>query len=98
LWADFFVVEKVSTVGVQQVNVDHTSIGEYVQTARISNETYYGLMLPVWDTLPKERRQDVLKKIFEDGKEKGYKQVSLINKEGKQAGFASDGRVDAMMQ
>jgi hypothetical protein len=97
LWADFFVAEKVSTIGVRQVNVDHTSIGEYIQTARISNETYYGLMLPVWDTLPKDRREEVLKKIFDDGKDKGYRQVSLINKEGKQAGFASADRMDAMM-
>ena len=97
LWADFFVAEKVSTAGVQQVNVDHTSMGEYIQTARISNETYYGLMLPLWDSLPKERREEVLRKIVEDGKDKGYRQVSLINKEGKQAGFASADRIDAMM-
>lgn len=97
LWADFFAAEKVSTVGVQQVNVDHTSIGEYIQTARISNETYYGLTLPVWDTLPKDRREEVLKKLLDEGQDKNYRQVSLINKEGKQAGYAAAGRIDAMM-
>jgi hypothetical protein len=97
LWADFFVAEKVSTAGVQKINVEHTSMGEYIQTARISNETFYGLLLPVWDGLPKDRREDILKKLYEDGKEKGYRQVTLINKEGKQAGFASDGRLDVIM-
>jgi hypothetical protein len=96
VWSDFLVVEKVSTVGVKKVDMEFTPMGEYVQTARISGETFYGLMLPTWDTLSKEKREEVLKKILDAGKDKGYKQVTLINKDGKQAAFASANRMEVM--
>ena len=97
VWADFVVVEKISTAGVQQVEVESTPFGEYIKTGRISEDTFYGLMLPSWDALSKEKRLEFLQKVYDAGKEKGYKQVALINKDGKQAGFASATRLEVIM-
>jgi hypothetical protein len=96
-WADFLAVDKIATAGVQRVDVESSPIGEYVATARISGDAFYGLMSPAWDALPKDKREEFLRKVLDAGKEKGYKQVTLINKDGKQAGFASANRLEVIM-
>ena len=52
------------------------------------------LLLPTWENLSKEKKQEILQKLYQDGKDKGYSQVNLINKDGKPAGFASATRFD----
>lgn len=97
VWANFIVVEQVSTAGVEPINIENSVLKEHVKTARLSNETFYGQLQPSWDALPKEKRQEFLQKVFQACREKGCKQVSLITKDGKAAGYASATRLDVVM-
>ncbi len=97
IWADFFAAEKISSAGVNPVSLENSVLAEYATTARVSGENFYGLLSPAWDALPKEKRLELLKKVLDEGRDRGYAQVILINKEGKQAGFASASRVEVVM-
>ena len=97
VWSTYLVDDQVSTANVKRVELEGTPFIEFVKTGRISGDTFYGLLQPSWDTLPKEKREEFLKKLLEAGSEKGYKQVSLTNKQGKAAGFASATRLEVNM-
>jgi hypothetical protein len=97
VWADFIAEEKIPDTGVTQVQMEGTPFGEFVKTGKISGDTFYGLLQPTWEAMPKEKRQELLQRLLEAGKEKGYKQVHLINKDGKAAGFASATRLEVNM-
>ena len=95
VYATFFAVEKSATVSsVRSIVIDDPLFKDFVASAQISGERFYGLLKPTWDGLSKEKKQEILIKIYQSGKDKGYTQVSLINKDGKQAGFASTTRLD----
>jgi hypothetical protein len=97
IWANYVVEEKVPNSAVLRVDLDPGTFAEFIKTGKVSGDTFYGLLQPAWDSLPKDKRQDFLKKVLEAGKEKGYRQVTLIDKDGKNAGFASDSRVEVIM-
>ena len=97
VWSTYIVDEQVSSAGVIKVNLENSPINEHVKTGRISGETFYGLLGPSWDALPKEKREEFLQTIMQEGPERGYKQVNLIAKDGKTAGFASPTRVEVFM-
>jgi len=94
IYANFFVAEKGVTAEVRVVGIEDALYRDYIESARVSNETLYGLLLPTWENLSKEKKQEILQKLYQDGKDKGYSQVNLINKDGKPAGFASATRFD----
>jgi hypothetical protein len=97
IWANYVAEEKVPNSAVVRVDLEPGTFAEYIKTGKVSGDTFYGLLQPAWDSLPKDKRQDFLKKVLEAGKEKGYRQVTLIDKEGKNVGFASDSRIEVIM-
>lgn len=98
VWANYFAEQPVSTSGVQSVNLDNAIYREHLKSAKIASETFYGVLLPSWDTLPKEKREEYIKKILQAGPSSGFKQVSLMRSDGKNAGYASASRVDIPSQ
>lgn len=95
----YFWVEAVSKDGglstnVKNVNLDNSSLKEHIQTARISGDTFYGIVLPSWDGLSREKKEEFLSKIMLIGGEKGFARVNLINKQGRTVGFASPEKVE----
>lgn len=98
-WADYETKEtnKVSP-GVIKVNLENSELKEYIQTARINEETFFGITMAAWAGLNSEKKEELLKKILSIGPEKGYKKVHLINENGKSVGFASDEKVEIYHQ
>ncbi len=97
VYSTFFISDRQSSVQPVSVDLEDTNFKEYVSTGRIISETFYGLVQPAWDNLPKERRLEVLKNIYQTGTQKGYTQVNLIGKDGRSAAFASKTRLDVIM-
>ena len=97
VWANFVVEERVSQSGVRNANVEAAGMREHVKVSKISGDTLYVQLLPSWNALPKEKRTELLQKVLEAGPAQGYQRVSLLNKEGKQAGFASSTRIEVVM-
>jgi len=97
VWANYVVVSEASTKGVQTFEIENSILAEHIKAAKISNGTLYGMLLPSWDTLPKEKREEFLVKVQKVGSDKGYTQVSLVTKDGKMAAFASATRTEVKM-
>ncbi len=97
LWSNFAIANDATTAGVQTVQIENVIAQEHVNTARISGETFYALMQPSWDLLPKEKRVEILKAIYQVATEKGCKQVHLTNRQGKAAGYATPTRTEIIM-
>jgi hypothetical protein len=89
------VPADVST-NVKKVNLDNSSLQEFLKTARISGETFYGITLLEWQSMTTEKKEEALKKIFSMGADKGYTKVHLINKDGKTVGYASAEKVEVI--
>ena len=98
VWSTYLIEAEVSTVGVTKVDIDSTPLlAEHLKTARISGDRFYGFLQPSWDGLTKEKRQEYLEKLLPALAEKNIRQISLITKDGKTAGFASADRIDVYM-
>lgn len=98
VWANFFVVEQASTEGVKGYDLADSPFRDDVKVAKISGETFYGIMKPAWETMTKEKQQDVLQRIQQTGKTDGWTSVSLMNSTGKTVGYASLTRTELVGQ
>ncbi len=97
LYSNYYLVEPVANANVVSVDIDEPAYKQFVSTGRINGGMLYGILMPSWDTLSEEKRQEVLLKIYQAGKFNGYTQVTLMTKEGKIAGFASPTNLDVNM-
>jgi hypothetical protein len=93
-WSANTVEEKASTAGVRSLAVDNLTYRDYVQSGRASSPTLYFQMNPNWDTVPKEKKTEVMQKMVATAAEVDCTQVSLIAANGKNAGYAAANRVD----
>lgn len=96
IYANYFVVEEKLQTSVRSIEIDDPSYKDFVGTARVSGNTLYGMLLPTWESLSKEKKEEILVKLYQGGKEKGYSRVTLVNKDGKQVGYASASRIDVL--
>ncbi len=94
-WANSYDTEA-KTANVVAVNLDNSSLKENIQTARISNDIFFGIVLPSWDELAQTKKEEILKKIIAIGGEKNFKQVQLLNAKGKTVGFATNEKVEVL--
>ena len=94
VWSSYFAQPTISNAGVVQVDFANPVIDEHVHKAKVSNNMLYAQMKESWDVLPKEKKLEMLKMIYEGGASLGYTQVNLIDKGGKTVGFASTTRLE----
>lgn len=93
-WAEYFNTPPKLSDNVKVVNLDNSAFKEYVQNARISGEMFYGIVGVNWEGLTSEKKEDLLGKILVTGSEKGFRQVTLINKQGSSVGYASAEKIE----
>jgi hypothetical protein len=87
-------VPESSSQNVQKVNLDNSFLKDFIREGRISNETFFALTQPSWAGLSKEKKEDVLKKIFATAGEKGFNKVQILDSDGKPVGFANKDLVE----
>lgn len=97
VWSTYLVEAEVSSAGVTKVDLENSPLNEHIKTGRISDETFYGLLKPSWDALPKQKREEFLQKVMQEGAARGFTQVNLLTKEGKTAGFATPNKLEVNM-
>ena len=90
---DFFAPDENTSANVKKVNLDNSSLQEYVHSARISTDTFYGITTPAWNGLTNEKKEENISKILSLGNEKGFTKVHLLDHAGKTVGTAVDGKV-----
>lgn len=85
--------EKVSQ-DIKKVNLEKSVLNEYVRDARIGNNTFFAIVQPNWENISQTEKEDVLKRILQVSQEKGFKDVRLINAEGKTVASTVSGAID----
>src|SRR5204863_7355177 len=97
IWANYYAEDPVSTSGVRGFELESSPLSEHLKSAKVSGDTFYGLLQPTWDLLPKEKRLEFLQKAFTVAQQQKCRQVNLIGKDGKVAAYASATRTDVVM-
>lgn len=94
LYVEYFNPPPPPSENVKTVNLDNSSLKDYIQTAKLHGDMFYGVVSPNWDGLDTEKREELLRKIILIGGEKGFSRVTMINKEGRTVGYASPEKVE----
>jgi len=76
------------TQNVKRVNLENSSLKDFIREARISNDTFFAVVQPNWSGLAHDKQEELLKKVFATGIEKGFNKVHLLDSQGKTVGFA----------
>jgi hypothetical protein len=97
-WAENESQEIKTSPSVKKVNLENSEFKDFIQSARIDNDTFYGITTNAWESLNSERKEEMLKKLLNVGTEKNYKKVHLINSGGKAVGFASAEKAEVYNQ
>lgn len=94
VWANYFIVDPSSTAGVTRFDLQNSPFREDIKIAKISGETFYGVMMPSWETMTKEKQQELLQKIYQHGGQKEWLKVNLMNSQGRTVAYMSASRVE----
>lgn len=88
LWSNNFAAPAKMSQDVTKVNIDNSSLKEYIRDARVGNNTFFAVVLPSWNALNPEKKEEILKKIAAIGADKGFRNVLLVSADGKSVGTA----------
>jgi hypothetical protein len=96
VWSNNSNSEAKEKNGVKIVNLENSSLKESIRNAQIKSEIFTANVLPAWDGFASAKKEELLKKIMSIGSDKGFKQVQLLNEQGKVVGFASPEKVEVL--
>ncbi len=89
-WASMYVEEDSAlSKDVITLKLDPIPFKENLKLAKKSGDTFYGVVLPSWETMTDGKREEFLRAVFEYGKTGGWVNVNLLNGQGKTVGYAS---------
>jgi len=98
-WAEYETNEvRTTTTNVKKLNIENSEFKDYIQTARVADETFLGITKASWESMNGEKKEEFLRKILSNGVEQSYKKVQLINSNGKSVGYASAEKVEVYNQ
>lgn len=95
IWAEKFAGGGTTTEQVAKpVTVDDQEIRKYIRSPRQTNETFYAVVEPSFETLSADEQKALLGKVRAFAASRSLNKVNLINKEGKTVAFASKDRLE----
>lgn len=87
-WVEY-ATPQISSKEVQTLELEGYYFKDYLKVGKITNETLIGVASNAWYQISEEKKQETLKNIIAVGKDKGFKTVRILNKEGKTVGYIS---------
>ena len=98
VWANYFAAEEVSSSGARNFDIANSPFKGELKLGKINGDTFYGVLLPSWETMTKEKQLDLLQRIHQAGPANGWVKVDLMNASGKTVAFASPTRMEVVAQ
>ncbi len=89
IYVEYFNPPPELSENVKTVNLENSSLSEYIQTARLNGDMFYGIVNPNWDVLHNDKKEEFLRKVILIGGEKGFVRVTLMNRQGRTVAYAS---------
>ena len=98
VWAEYESQSVKPSPNVKKVNLENSEFKDFIQTARINNDTFYGVTTSAWESLNREKKEELLKKLLSIGTDKSFKKVHLVNTGGKAVGFSTTDKIEVYNQ
>ncbi len=93
-WVEVIATQPESSDKAQQVYLENTEFKEFIQSAKVNNETLFVIGTSAWETLTIDKKKEMLSKLLADGKTKNYKKVHLANQKGLIIGSANQDNIE----
>lgn len=97
-WAEHQSQDIKPSPSVKKVNLENSEFKDFIQNARIADDTFYGVTTATWENVNSDKKEELLKKLLSVGAEKNYKKVHLVNPGGRAVGFASEEKTEVYNQ
>jgi len=94
IWSTYFVSDAPRTALTRTFDIANMSVQGELKAGRVRGETFHGVTLPTWDTMPDEKKKEFLQKLYQAGLANGWKSVNLTDGTGKTVGYASIQRLE----
>lgn len=86
-WMSSGDTKDINQKPVVKVNLENSPFHEFIKEARVGNNTFFGVVGPNWASLPQAKQEDILKKIYGVGGEKGFSKAQLLNSDGRTVAY-----------
>ncbi len=94
VWANYFIEDAPTATSVRNFDIANSTFMGELKVARVSGENFYGVLLPTWETMTKERQQNLLERIHQAGPANGWSRVNLMNGAGKTVAYSTPTRIE----
>lgn len=85
--AFFLPSPQVTSVPVE---IENSTLKNYLQKAQVEDETLKGIVLPEWEKMDGNTRKEALKTMLTFGGEKGFRKIELVDQNQQKVGIADD--------
>ncbi|MFV0389971.1 MAG: hypothetical protein ACK5NT_14605 [Pyrinomonadaceae bacterium] len=86
LYSVYLSPNKELTASEKKVQLERSFLHEYIESATIKDSTFHGTVSSKWNEIPKTKKQEIVGKLFQVGKIKGFSHVELKDSTGKVVG------------
>ncbi|CAN5333067.1 hypothetical protein BH10ACI1_BH10ACI1_09930 [soil metagenome] len=87
IWMSQQESPQLSQQSVERVNLENSTLRDFIKEGRITNSTFFGVVEPNWINLDDPKKEEVLKKIYSISDSKGFTKVHLLDSNGKTVGY-----------
>lgn len=88
-WTDV----PIKKANVQTFEVENSEFKDHLHAGRITGETFFGIVTKKWNVMTDGEREELIRKLLELGKQRGFRKVALINKDGITVGTGSENTI-----
>lgn len=75
------------------LNLENSQLKNYLQEARIEDDTLKATVLPSWGNMNAAQRREALQTMQSFGGEKGYRKIELFNGQSEKVGIVTNGEI-----
>ena len=98
VWTEYNDKDKSNAPTVPAIEMTGFEFKDAVKTAKISGDTMYAIMTPVWDGYTEDKKQEVVKGLYAFAAKKGAKKLNVMNRHGSSVAFATADRTEVTGQ
>ncbi len=87
--------DKISQ-DVKIVNLENSSLKEYVHSARINEDTLYAIIQPTWTNMSASQKENVVGIFLKAGESKGFQKVHFLDTKGVTVANGSTDKIEIL--
>lgn len=89
VWVNYYAEPSVPTAGVKKLSFQDSDLGQFVKVAKLSGDTLYIVTQPTFESLPKDRKLEIMQSFYDEGNGHSWAKVVVMDDTGRTVGFSS---------